>query len=296
MMNIYRLSKREKEVAELLLEGKSNKQIAAALFISDGTVEFHLTKIYTKLSVGSRAEAIIRLSQPGKSLENGASKKTRVDALAVEHNSGESPVANMAESTNNISDPTLQAQEMLKMTGKTSQFVGKYKTPMVIGIILGLIGISWFYLTTQKSWNKYERECEYPDHSTVGKTIGRSNASGSNVHGQFGTADISPWSAQAGSVVYKNISTPKVEQLYLKIRYSKNSPTSVPILIYIDDEQNPRAAIYLKDQRDWNQFAWTEPIYIGSIESGVHSIRLATDGQQYGVADLDKFVLTAGSP
>src|SRR5574341_371575 len=57
------LSEREKEVAELLLQGKSNKQIAVALAISERTVEFHLKNIYTKLSERSRAEAILILGK-----------------------------------------------------------------------------------------------------------------------------------------------------------------------------------------------------------------------------------------
>jgi len=43
-----RLSNREWEVVELLLQGKSNKLIAGALGISVRTVEFHLKNIYTK--------------------------------------------------------------------------------------------------------------------------------------------------------------------------------------------------------------------------------------------------------
>ncbi len=42
-------SAREKDVLALLLQGKSNKQFALALGISQSTVEFHLRNIYTKL-------------------------------------------------------------------------------------------------------------------------------------------------------------------------------------------------------------------------------------------------------
>jgi DNA-binding CsgD family transcriptional regulator len=55
------LSNREREVATLLLEGKSNKQIASALHITDHTVEFHLKNIYSKCQVSSRTELIIKL-------------------------------------------------------------------------------------------------------------------------------------------------------------------------------------------------------------------------------------------
>lgn len=56
-------SNKEHEVINLLLQGKSNKQISAELKIRNRTVEFHLTNIYQKLGVGSRAEAIVRLTQ-----------------------------------------------------------------------------------------------------------------------------------------------------------------------------------------------------------------------------------------
>ena len=55
-------SVREQEVISLLLEGKSNKQIALALGVSVRTAEYHLGNIYAKLQVSSRSEAIIQLS------------------------------------------------------------------------------------------------------------------------------------------------------------------------------------------------------------------------------------------
>ena len=55
------LSAREQEVAELLLQGRSNKQIAAGLGISIRTVEFHLKNIYAKFHVSSRIELILKL-------------------------------------------------------------------------------------------------------------------------------------------------------------------------------------------------------------------------------------------
>ncbi len=56
-----RLSKREKEVLNLVLQGKSNKQIALSLDISVRTVEFHLKNIYTKFQINSRIELILKL-------------------------------------------------------------------------------------------------------------------------------------------------------------------------------------------------------------------------------------------
>lgn len=55
------LSNREQEVVKLLMEGKSNKQIALSLHITDHTVEFHLKNIYSKYKVSSRMELMIKL-------------------------------------------------------------------------------------------------------------------------------------------------------------------------------------------------------------------------------------------
>jgi DNA-binding CsgD family transcriptional regulator len=54
-------SNREQEVIKLLMEGKSNKQIASELHITVRTVEFHLRNIYEKYQVASRVELILKL-------------------------------------------------------------------------------------------------------------------------------------------------------------------------------------------------------------------------------------------
>ena len=50
------LTAREREVAQLVAEGRSNKQVAATLFLSEGTVENTLTRVYAKLGVRSRTQ------------------------------------------------------------------------------------------------------------------------------------------------------------------------------------------------------------------------------------------------
>ena len=52
------LTERESEVLGLLAKGLANKQIAAALGISEHTVKFHVSSIYTKLNVTNRTEAV----------------------------------------------------------------------------------------------------------------------------------------------------------------------------------------------------------------------------------------------
>ncbi|HAS74284.1 MAG TPA: hypothetical protein DCS67_09090 [Clostridiales bacterium UBA8960] len=54
----YDLSDRELEILALLSEGESNDQIGKRLFISTGTVKWHLGNIYSKLDVKNRVKAI----------------------------------------------------------------------------------------------------------------------------------------------------------------------------------------------------------------------------------------------
>ena len=58
------LSDREREVARLAGEGKSNKTIARVLDISPRTVSTHLSNIFAKLGVASRAELAATLRGP----------------------------------------------------------------------------------------------------------------------------------------------------------------------------------------------------------------------------------------
>ncbi|WP_070121602.1 response regulator [Bacillus marinisedimentorum] len=58
-----RLTEREREVLICLVEGLSNKEIAEKLFISDKTVKIHVSKIYKKLDVKSRSQAVIHAVQ-----------------------------------------------------------------------------------------------------------------------------------------------------------------------------------------------------------------------------------------
>lgn len=55
-----RLTKRETEVLCLVIEGKSSKDVADALYVSKRTIDFHLDNIYDKLQVSSRLQAFRR--------------------------------------------------------------------------------------------------------------------------------------------------------------------------------------------------------------------------------------------
>jgi two-component system, NarL family, response regulator LiaR len=52
-----KLTEREKEILALIVEGLSNKQIAERLFLSNSTVQFHVSNVLSKLGASKRTEA-----------------------------------------------------------------------------------------------------------------------------------------------------------------------------------------------------------------------------------------------
>ena len=57
------LTAAERRVASLVAEGKTNREVAAALFLRERTVASHLTHVYAKLGVRSRTELARRLER-----------------------------------------------------------------------------------------------------------------------------------------------------------------------------------------------------------------------------------------
>ena len=60
-----RLTRRESEVLGLVVEGKSNKEVASELYCSKRTVDFHIARIYDKLKVSNRIQAVRRAALLG---------------------------------------------------------------------------------------------------------------------------------------------------------------------------------------------------------------------------------------
>lgn len=60
------LSKREREVFELLIENKSTKEIGDILFISEKTVRNHISNVMQKIGVKGRAQAVVELVRMGE--------------------------------------------------------------------------------------------------------------------------------------------------------------------------------------------------------------------------------------
>ncbi len=60
------LTKREREVFELLVQDKTTKEIAQQLFISEKTVRNHISNTMQKLGVKGRSQAVIELIRLGE--------------------------------------------------------------------------------------------------------------------------------------------------------------------------------------------------------------------------------------
>ncbi len=65
MKTLSNLTPRELEILQLVVTGYTNKAIAAEIYISEKTVEFHLDNIYTKIGVRTRLMAGIWAMQQG---------------------------------------------------------------------------------------------------------------------------------------------------------------------------------------------------------------------------------------
>ena len=68
-----RLTAQELAVARLVAAGMSNRQVASELFIGIKTVQFHLTHVYAKLGVSSRAELAATSATPNPCIDRDGS-------------------------------------------------------------------------------------------------------------------------------------------------------------------------------------------------------------------------------
>lgn len=59
------LTEREREIAGMLVQGFTNRQISAALYISEGTVRNYISNIYSKIGIGDRTKAVLYLKEKG---------------------------------------------------------------------------------------------------------------------------------------------------------------------------------------------------------------------------------------
>jgi len=135
------LSRREKEVTNLLLQGMSNKQIALGLGISERTVEFHLKNIYAKLQVASRVEMVIKLGKiRGGIFENPVESTVDVGKKNV-HN-GNQPVGERRWAQSLRNTISLIQQEVAMTIKISFEDLENYlrNHPLFYGLLLFLAG------------------------------------------------------------------------------------------------------------------------------------------------------------
>ena len=83
-MQLSKLTKREREIALLAIEGLSNKEIAEQLNISEGTAKIHLHNIYSKLGIKNRLALIARANDNSKMTADEVDNSRPTGVAAVE--------------------------------------------------------------------------------------------------------------------------------------------------------------------------------------------------------------------
>ena len=66
LSGVESLTPSERRVAEMAAQGPTNREIAQALFVTQRTVEVHLTSIFRKLEISSRSQLAAALAEPGR--------------------------------------------------------------------------------------------------------------------------------------------------------------------------------------------------------------------------------------
>lgn len=144
MIQFPRLSNREWEVINLLLQSKSNKMIASSLGVSKRTVEFHLKNIYAKFQVNSRIELILKLVN--------ATGKIEVDKLRCSTVVGAGENAENRDKLNSRMKWATYLRDAVSIFGQEFEMKSLLKSVHVfVGIVAALLtGFLWIAIL-QKS-------------------------------------------------------------------------------------------------------------------------------------------------
>ncbi len=100
------LSKRESEVAELVTKGLSNKEVADQLYVTEKTVKFHLTNIYKKMNLKSRAQLIVWCLPKMVFIEDKKAHQTQTQPSDIRPTTSSHTIT---DSTANVNDNTIPA-------------------------------------------------------------------------------------------------------------------------------------------------------------------------------------------
>ena len=77
------LTRREQEILQLIIDNKSNKEIAHALYITVGTVRWHIRQIYKKLNVRSRVQAIVKARELNLIVAESNGRASTIDDVQI---------------------------------------------------------------------------------------------------------------------------------------------------------------------------------------------------------------------
>ena len=179
---------------------------------------------------------------------------------------------------------------------------GIHKVSIIPKDSLGLVEFDAFTITNSPPptppVSELTIEGELPDAYNTGRFMFRGEASMKRVHGLLGSQNsYEYWTSSSYRpgmfVTYNDIEFPlEDKQVYLSVRFSKNSDVEESIEIYLDDEKRPRNSFLPLPTHGWNTFQWSMPIPLGTVSAGTHSITFKMNAQNDGVIDLDKFTLS----
>lgn len=81
---LERLTRREREVALLIVDGMTVKQVAHRLMLSEGTVKLHLHAVFQKLGVSKRSDMVLMLSRIRDRIDTGAGSSQPSNTAATD--------------------------------------------------------------------------------------------------------------------------------------------------------------------------------------------------------------------
>ncbi len=144
------LSKRERNVVDLLLQGKSNKQIAVTLDIAETTVEFHLRNVYAKLQVSSRAEAILKLGKSTSLITENPGETIVENEKKIRHTRGK------FISEKHESDPLKRSVSAIR---KEIEMKNRLFSHFVTGLLFGAVFLFYFEVVDRlmNTWHINEK-------------------------------------------------------------------------------------------------------------------------------------------